>query len=80
VLALVTPDGESYFAEGICQGEVIPEERGGQGFGYDPIFLIPKLSKTMAELTMEEKNSLSHRARAVRAVLPILVKLLRESA
>jgi XTP/dITP diphosphohydrolase len=80
VLALVTPDGESRFVEGICEGEVIPEERGTHGFGYDPIFLVPELGKTMAELTMLEKNRISHRARAVRAVLPILVDLLRESA
>jgi XTP/dITP diphosphohydrolase len=78
VLVLVTPNGESRFAEGVCQGEVIPEERGGHGFGYDPVFLVPELGRTMAELAMEEKNSLSHRARAVRAVLPVLVELLRE--
>jgi XTP/dITP diphosphohydrolase len=51
--------------KGICEGEIIPEERGTGGFGYDPIFLLPELGKTMAELTMEEKNRLSHRARAV---------------
>lgn len=50
---------------GSCEGEIIPEERGTGGFGYDPIFLLPDLEKTMAELTMEEKNRLSHRARAV---------------
>jgi len=51
--------------EGICEGEIIPEERGTGGFGYDPIFLFPELGKTMAELNMDEKNRLSHRARAV---------------
>ena len=51
--------------EGICEGEIIPEERGTGGFGYDPIFLLPEFGKTMAELPMEEKNRLSHRARAV---------------
>src|SRR5512139_3142273 len=51
--------------EGYCPGEIIPEERGTGGFGYDPIFLLPELGKTMAELSMEEKNRLSHRARAV---------------
>ena len=54
-----------YVTEGFCEGEIIPEERGTGGFGYDPIFLFPKLGKTMAELGMEEKNRLSHRARAV---------------
>ena len=51
--------------EGDCPGEIIPEERGTGGFGYDPIFHLPELGKTMAELTMDEKNRLSHRARAV---------------
>jgi XTP/dITP diphosphohydrolase len=54
-----------YLAEGYCEGEIIPEERGSGGFGYDPIFLLSELGKTMAELSMEEKNRLSHRARAV---------------
>jgi XTP/dITP diphosphohydrolase len=51
--------------EAWCEGEIIPEERGIGGFGYDPIFLLPELEKTMAELSMDEKNRLSHRARAV---------------
>ena len=51
--------------EGYCPGEIIPEERGSGGFGYDPIFFLPELGKTMAELTIDEKNRLSHRARAV---------------
>jgi XTP/dITP diphosphohydrolase len=54
-----------HLTEGICEGEIIPEERGTGGFGYDPIFLLSGLEKTMAELSMEEKNRLSHRARAV---------------
>ena len=76
-IALATPAGEVQFAEGVCQGEIIPTERGQAGFGYDPIFLIPELGKTMAELTMEEKNRLSHRSRAVQAVRPLLVALLK---
>lgn len=51
--------------EGICEGEITPEERGTGGFGYDPIFLFPELGKTMSELGMDEKNRLSHRAKAV---------------
>lgn len=54
-----------HICEGICEGEIIPEDRGTNGFGYDPIFLFPELDKTMAELSMDEKNRLSHRARAV---------------
>ncbi len=64
-IAIAIPNGETYLAEGFCEGEIIPEERGTGGFGYDPIFLLPELGKTMAELSMEEKNRLSHRARAV---------------
>ena len=61
--------------EGICPGEIIPEERGTGGFGYDPIFLLAELGKTMAELSMDEKNRLSHRARAVMNAKPILEML-----
>lgn len=71
-VALVSPAGELSFAEGDCPGEIIPQERGTNGFGYDPIFLLPELAHTMAELSMAEKNELSHRARAVKAALPIL--------
>jgi len=59
-------------AEGECLGEVIPEERGTGGFGYDPIFLLQERDQTMAELAMEEKNRLSHRAQSIRAILPVL--------
>ncbi|MCK4900984.1 MAG: RdgB/HAM1 family non-canonical purine NTP pyrophosphatase [Anaerolineales bacterium] len=77
-VALTNPGGDIYFANGECHGEIIPEERGQGGFGYDPIFLLSDLGRTMAELDMEEKNRLSHRARAVKASLPILTKLIRE--
>lgn len=75
-VALATPAGELRFAEGQCPGEIIPEERGQNGFGYDPIFLLPELGRTMAELGMEEKNRLSHRARAIKAARPILLTML----
>lgn len=77
VVALASPSGEVQFAEGTCPGEVIPEERGANGFGYDPIFLLPETGKTMAELDMPEKNALSHRGQAVQAALPILVQMLK---
>ena len=76
-VAIATPQGSLEFAEGDCPGEIIPEERGSNGFGYDPIFLIPELGQSMAELSMEQKKTLSHRARAVRASLPILKSLFR---
>lgn len=76
VVALALPDGEVYFTEGICRGEIIPQERGEHGFGYDPIFLLPQYGRTMAELSIGEKNRISHRARAVRAALPLLLDLI----
>jgi XTP/dITP diphosphohydrolase len=77
IVAISSPSGETQYAQGICPGEIIPEERGEKGFGYDPIFLIPELGKTMAELDMTEKNKLSHRGRAVRAAYPILLQMLK---
>jgi XTP/dITP diphosphohydrolase len=74
-IAVTIPNGETHLAEGFCAGEIIPEERGSGGFGYDPIFLLRELGKTMAELSMEEKNRLSHRARAVINAKPILSKI-----
>jgi XTP/dITP diphosphohydrolase len=74
-VAVALPSGEVQLAAGLCAGEIIPEERGTNGFGYDPIFIIPELGRTMAELEMDEKNRLSHRARAVMNAIPILEKI-----
>jgi XTP/dITP diphosphohydrolase len=71
-VAIATPSGRVYYAQGNCPGEIIPDERGNNGFGYDPIFMLPELGLTMAELSMEAKNQTSHRARAITAALPIL--------
>jgi len=71
-IAIAIPNGETHLTEGFCEGEIIPEERGTGGFGYDPIFLLTDLGKTMAELSMDEKNRLSHRAKAVRKAKGIL--------
>jgi XTP/dITP diphosphohydrolase len=71
-VALADPTGDVVFFDGDCPGEIIPTERGTNGFGYDPIFLLPQLGRTMAELSMDEKNQLSHRARAVTAAIPTL--------
>ncbi len=71
-VAVALPSGELQVTSGQCQGEIIPEERGSNGFGYDPIFYIPELGRTMAELEMDEKNRLSHRARAVQNAIPVL--------
>jgi XTP/dITP diphosphohydrolase len=73
-VALVDLSGNAYFADGTCPGEIIPQERGHDGFGYDPIFLLNEMGRTMAELTMTEKNRLSHRARAIMAARPLLMQ------
>ncbi len=74
-IAIAKPTGEVEFAEGNCYGEIISEERGTNGFGYDPIFLFPALGKTMAELDDEHKNRISHRGLAVMNAMRILEKL-----
>jgi XTP/dITP diphosphohydrolase len=71
-VALAVPHGSVQTLEGECPGEIIAEERGSNGFGYDPVFFIPELGRTMAELDMDEKNRISHRARAVMKARPIL--------
>lgn len=64
-LALPGDPPQLHFAEGECRGQIVPQERGQGGFGYDPIFLVESMGRTMAELSFAEKNQLSHRARAV---------------
>lgn len=72
---LAGPQGHLARAEGRCDGLIIPEERGTGGFGYDPIFFIPQEAATMAELSEDRKNQISHRARALQALLPELQKI-----
>ena len=67
VIAVVTPQGREFLSEGICEGMITSSLRGTKGFGYDPLFLIPSLGKTFAELGSGVKNQLSHRAQAMRA-------------
>ncbi len=75
-IAIATPEGALHFADGNCHGEIIAAERGDNGFGYDPIFFVPALDRSMAELSMDEKNRLSHRALALENARPILQKLI----
>jgi XTP/dITP diphosphohydrolase len=75
-IALAHPDGRVRIACGECTGEIIPDERGCNGFGYDPIFLISGLERTMAELGMDEKNRISHRANALRNAEGMIKELL----
>ena len=74
-VAVVLPSGKVQLTTGQCDGEIISEERGSNGFGYDPIFFIPEIGRTMAELEMEEKNRLSHRAMAIQNAVPILKEI-----
>jgi XTP/dITP diphosphohydrolase len=75
VIVLTDPAGEMWSTTGECAGFIISSPRGSEGFGYDPVFLFPDLGRTMAELRPEEKNRISHRARAALALRPILEHL-----
>ena len=69
-MTLLNPQGEVAFSyTGICEGSIVREQRGNNGFGYDPIFLLKDSDKTMAELSEEEKNKISHRGKALSAVI-----------
>jgi XTP/dITP diphosphohydrolase len=78
VIAIAEPNGTVLFSDGACEGQIIPEERGQGGFGYDPIFLVNGYESTMAELSLEVKNKLSHRARAVQGAIPLLEDILKK--
>ncbi len=71
VITLITPEFTKQF-EGIASGQIIHEYRGSGGFGYDPIFLPDGYNKTLAEMSMEEKNAISHRAKAVNKLIEFL--------
>jgi len=72
VLCLVLEEGLSIFSEGICEGEVAQSPKGSGGFGYDPIFKPKFYEKTMAELSPQEKDLISHRGRALRKLKEFL--------
>jgi XTP/dITP diphosphohydrolase len=72
VIAIATPEGYAELCDGECQGIIAIQAKGENGFGYDPIFLIPGRGKTMAELPLEIKNQISHRARASQQARQIL--------
>jgi len=75
VIAIATPNGKVEFCSGECPGYITFEPRGEYGFGYDPIFYLPDLDKTMAELPLQIKNQVSHRGQAARKVPQVLEKL-----
>lgn len=72
-MTLINPQGEVAFAcKGICKGSITQEPAGSNGFGYDPIFLVEGRTTTMAELSEEEKNRISHRSQALNQILDVL--------
>lgn len=76
-LAIVRPDGEALYTDGVVEGRIARSPRGDGGFGYDPLFLIEgdAEGRTMAELSADAKNAISHRGRALRALVPLLERI-----
>jgi XTP/dITP diphosphohydrolase len=79
-IAVALPDGTVETVEGACEGRLITEPRGTEGFGYDPLFLLPGRGRTLAELPLAEKNRISHRAQATARALPVLRRMLGDRA
>ena len=77
-MALVTPEGAEHLVRGVMEGRLVLEPRGANGFGYDPIFVADGNTVTNAELSPEQKDAISHRGQAVRAMVPVLHDLLKE--
>jgi XTP/dITP diphosphohydrolase len=75
-IAVALPDGTVETVEGACEGRLITEPRGTEGFGYDPLFFLPGRGRTLAELPLAEKNRISHRAQATARALPVLRRML----
>jgi len=71
-LAIAVPGKRTEIVEGTCEGHILEEKRGENGFGYDPIFFVEKWRCSMAELTKEQKNQISHRANALKRVAPLI--------
>ena len=75
VVAIATPDGRVWTTAGMCPGVIIDETAGTGGFGYDPVFFVPELDKTFAQLSSEQKNAISHRGIAARKAADLLARL-----
>jgi len=78
-LCLSSPQKVLIETEGIVEGIIVDSQIGTNGFGYDPIFFVPGLNKTVAQLSREEKNAISHRGNAIRNLKPLLNKLLKSA-
>jgi XTP/dITP diphosphohydrolase len=72
IIAVKSPAGREVLAEGSCRGRIGFKEKGRRGFGYDPLFILPRERRTMAELSLEAKNKISHRGKALRKIRKIL--------
>ena len=77
-LVAAAPDGRTCRAEGVCPGTIAPAPAGDGGFGYDPVFYLPRLRQTMAQVPAGIKNRISHRARALRIMAPLLLRTFPE--
>jgi len=78
VIAIASERKVIGLCEGVCEGIISFEAEGNQGFGYDPVFYLPELDRTMAELTLEEKNKVSHRAKAAEKAVRVLKRIRQE--
>ncbi|MFC2009163.1 XTP/dITP diphosphatase [Chloroflexota bacterium] len=76
VIAIAFPDGDVMYCHGECAGRIVTEPRGERGFGYDPAFFVPELGRTVAELSPDVKNEISHRGRAAAKARDVLGKLI----
>lgn len=79
VIALTVTPQKTILVEGTCEGLIACDLSGTEGFGYDPLFFLPEMGKTMAEISMAEKNQISHRGKAFQLILPYLRDLLEKS-
>ena len=77
VVAIADPVSSVEFVEGVLRGRIAEHCSGGHGFGYDPVFLVPELEKTLAELTLDQKNRISHRGQALAKAKDVLKRKLR---
>lgn len=76
VVAIATPEGRTWTAEGSVEGVITREPRGNGGFGYDPVFLVPELGLTFAEIDTKTKNNMSHRAQALARSIPMVEEVM----
>jgi XTP/dITP diphosphohydrolase len=78
-MVLAGPGGEMASTEGVLEGRIVHSPAGNHGFGYDPIFFVPESGCRLAEIPMEAKNAVSHRGRALRAMLPLVLRALGDN-